>query len=147
MNKKVEMGKQYKSSAPDGLFHGVAFRRVLGIDCTGNYPVAIEIENGEVLKFTEDGYFSVSKGNSVWDLIEVSPYADFKTDDRVMVSDDRAKWSKRYFYKEIDGAAWCFDNGVTSWTWTHQYYGASKWKYCRRPTEEELKEKRDESVL
>jgi len=138
MKNKVEMGKQYKSSSPDGLFYGRAFRRVLAVDCAGDYPVAIELADGRVEQFTEYGHYFLGNTGHQLDLIEVSPYADFKTDDKVMVSDDCVKWYKRYFGKEIDGVAYCFGEGRTSWIGDISLY---PWKYYRRPTEEELKER------
>ena len=139
MKNKVEIGKQYKSSAPDGLFAGTAFKRVLAVDCAGSYPVAIELADGRIDKFTEDGYFSISKGNSAWNLIEVTPCADFKKDEQVMVSEDGVRWSPRHFDKEVEGVAYCFSDGRTFWT--NRGYSSYPWNYCRRPTEEELKER------
>jgi len=143
MKNKVEMGKQYKSSEPAGLFDGIAFRRVLAVDCIGKYPVAIEFENGEILRYTEDGYWRVDNLNNSYNLIEVTPYDDFKTDDKVMVSMSGTDWYKRHFDKEVYGMACCFNEGRTSWT----QGGSCLWSFCRRPTEEELKEIRNEQVL
>jgi len=136
MKNKVEMGKQYKSSAPNGLFGGAAFRRVLAVDCAGDYPAAIELGDGRIINFTENGYFLDVKSDHQYNLIEVSPYADFKTDDKVMVSNDGIRWHPRHFDEEMYEVAWCFNEGGTSWT----REGSCLWNYCRRPTEEELKE-------
>jgi len=152
MKNKVEMGKQYKSSTPgglfngaDGLFNGAAFRRVLAIDCAGDCPVAIELEDGSILTFTEDGYYFADRRQDYYDLIEVSPYADFKTDERVMISNDGVYWHRRHFDKEMDGVAYCFEYGRTSWTIgdreSYDDCESYPWNFCRRPTEEELKEK------
>jgi len=138
MKTKVEIGKQYKSIAPDGLFNGAAFRRVLAIDCAGDSPVVIELENGSILTFTEDGYYFADRRQDYYDLIEVSPYADFKTDERVMISIDGVYWHRRHFDKEMDGVAYCFEYGRTSWTIDD--CESYPWDFCRRPTEEELKE-------
>jgi len=137
MNKKVEMGKQYKSSTPGGLFYGRAFRRVLAVDCVGILPVAIELDDGEVYKFTEYGYRLADNINNPYNLIEVTPYADFKKDEQVMVSMSGTDWYKRHFDKEVYGMACCFNEGRTSWT----QGGSCLWSFCRRPTEEELKER------
>ena len=144
MNKKVEMGKQYKSSTPGGLFYGRAFRRVLAVDCVGILPVAIELDDGEVYKFTEYGYRLADNINNPYNLIEVTPYADFKKDEQVMVSENGVDWHPRHFDKEVDGVAYCFDNGRTSWTGDISLY---PWNYYRRPTEEELKENEMERLI
>jgi len=104
MNKKVEMGKQYKSSTPDGLFDGVAFKRVLAVDCVSAYPVAVELEDGVILRFTEDGYYYSDRMSYCHNLIEVSPYADFKTDSTWLAEHDAEVRRKvlEEAYKEVD---------------------------------------------
>lgn len=71
-----------------------------------------------------------------FDLIEVSPYEDFKKDDKVMVSEDGIIWYKRYFSHATVKGAYVFDNGNTSWTEPNG--DTTNWPYCRKPTQEEL---------
>jgi len=69
-------------------------------------------------------------------LIEVSPYADFKIDDPVMVR-NAVEWVKRHFAGVTDmGAPKVWDAGFTSWTSEEQ--PNAFWNQCRRPTAEEL---------
>ena len=90
----------------------------------------------------EQPHYAKVEADRIWiranNLIEATPYADFKTDERVMVSSDGVRWRPRYFDKEVDGVAYCFERGRTSWT--IEGYPSEPWNYCRRPTEEELKE-------
>ncbi len=116
---KIEMGKQYKSSAPDGLFAGSKFRRIIAIDCNGLYPVLVELDNGYLHKFTADGQCFFNEQSS-YDLIEITPYSDFKRGDPIMVSNDGIKWIHRHFSQT---------NGYLGYT------------FCRHPTPEELAER------
>lgn len=69
------------------------------------------------------------------DLIEVSPYEDFKKDDKVMVSHNGEIWYKRYFsHVNVEGIPYCFADGKSSWNSEH----AGGWNYCRKPTQEEI---------
>ena len=69
------------------------------------------------------------------DLIEVSPYDDFKIDDPVMVSLNGVYWERGYFAGvNTKGMPTAFDSGSTSWS----AFAACNWIYCRRPTQEEL---------
>ena len=141
---KIEMGKQYKSSAPDGLFKAagkrVEFDRILTIDAKLPYPVWMQLKDGTVMSLTGNGYFFAST-DGIPDLlpalIEVTPYSDFNRGEPVMVSDD-TRWIHRHFSHELNGQAFCFSNGESPWTTTNS---PVSYKFCRRPTPEELAER------
>ncbi len=113
------------------------------------YPVLGIYKNPEswLVVFEGDGLirpaiFSLSgSANSIssdetYDLIERQPYEDFKRDDPVMVRNDpNGKWMPRYFNDVVDGVARCFELGSTSWS--NDMYSTA-WKFCRRPTKEEM---------
>ena len=90
-----------------------------------------------VITLTSDGRWG--NYDHQCDLIELSPYDDFKVDDKVMVSRDGEVWFKRYFAGvDKDGKPTAFCDGATSWVKTKA--SPIRWKYCRRPTPEELME-------
>lgn len=71
-----------------------------------------------------DGYKDCGLG-----LIEFTPYADFKVDDKVLVTNkDAAMWKKGHFMGVVDGKAVIFDDGKTSYTSATQ--GRFKWDKC-----------------
>ena len=62
-------------------------------------------------------------------LVEVCPYADFKIDDKVLVTNNGASmWRKGHFMDVVDGKAVIFDEGKTSYTSATQ--GRFKWDKC-----------------
>ncbi len=72
------------------------------------------------------------------DLIEVTPYDDFKEDDLCVVWNGKDKKVFRYFHKiNSRGKAVCFCFGQTSF----HTYDVTPWEFCRKPTEEEIKTK------
>lgn len=70
------------------------------------------------------------------DLVEVSPYEDFKIDEPVMVSDTENGVCFKSYFAGVNskGTPMTWEHGATSWTTNAQ----STWNYCRRPTPEEL---------
>lgn len=125
---KIEMGKQYKTRGGYPV-------QILCVDGPHeDYPVVAILDNA-VLAFTIDGHYS-SGTPSARDLIEISPYEDFKIDDKVMVRDCVGDdWEKRYFAGvTCDGCASAYDSGYTSWT----SKVVIEWRFCRKPTAEEL---------
>lgn len=139
---KIEMGKQYKSSAPNGLFEfkdeRAAFDRVLTVDAAEPYSVYIQLNNKAVICFTSDGYY-IDGQRHIYDLIEVTPYSDFKRNEPVMVRDGDV-WRRRHFSHEKDGIAHCYFSGQSQWTQDSDIEVLA-WKHCRRPTPEELAER------
>lgn len=75
---------------------------------------------------------------SPFDLIEVTPYDDFKEDDLCVVWKD-GEYLKdfRYFSHVENGKATCFTCGHTSYTTKT----TSIWPNCRKATDEEIKTK------
>ena len=136
---KVEMSKQYRSSAEDGLFDGIAFSKVHLIDLPGKYPVVISLKNETILSFTSDGFYWSDKRECSYNLREVEPFGEFKLDDKVMVRNYKeGVWYKRYYLGSENGKTLCFAHGSTSWSKTDDDF-MSGWNFCRRPTEAELK--------
>ena len=75
-----------------------------------------------------------------FDLIEVTPYDDFKEDDLCVIwSEDKEIKEFRYFACAIGNLAYFFADGKTSFTATPQQKIC--WPNCRKATEEEIKTK------
>jgi hypothetical protein len=107
--------------------------RIYAIDGGGDYPI-----HGAV-KYEGDQYWSPRKwkdsGKECWadssDLIEVSPYEDFKIDDKVLVWDEGGLKHRRYFAGvSISGKPMAFVDGNTSWS--TKYEVPYDWDYCER---------------
>jgi len=132
---KIEKGKKYR-------LRGYPESEVVILDTEldSPYPVAAKLRTcpadpWELSTYTEGGSYSV-RGVRDIGLIEVSPYADFKVDEPVMVSDGDLPYRRRYFAGiGPDGIPRAWDGGATSWTTDVSI----AWNYCRRPTPEELK--------
>ena len=131
----IEMGKKYTT------FTGLPVR-VLATDIKDTYSVvaavlvSCDVEN--VFMYTNTGKFLQGDTADILDLIEVTPYDDFKEDDLCVVWDDGSKIEKfRYFSHEKNSIAWCFNTGGTSYTRT----STTDWTNCRKATEEEIKTK------
>lgn len=130
-DKTISLDKKYKTRCGYPV-------RVLCIDRKDTvWPVVAmyQKENCEGVSFHKinDG---TSWNGQDFDLVEVSPYEDFKKDDKVMVSRDGTKWIKRYFSHEENGVPYIFNNGNTSWSSRY----SKAWEFCRKPTQEELGE-------
>ena len=81
----------------------------------------------------------VEDEESPLDLIEVTPYDDFKEDDLCVVwTDDNEVKAFRYFALVKGNLPYVFDNGKTSFT-TSPY--PVNWPNCRKATEEEIRTK------
>ena len=137
---KIEMGKQYRTR--DG--------RKVRVLCTDRkhsfYPVIalMPSKDGDFDQYgtyTSEGLFSDSDQESGYDLIEVSPYDDFKIDEPVMVRDYPAdKWKRSHFAGVSDsGCPRTFAMGRSSWS-SGCDPSYTLWNECRRPTKEELGE-------
>jgi hypothetical protein len=105
----------------------------------GLYPIhgAIEFKLNEWI-LVRHSWELRSDSLSELDLIEVSPYDDFKIDDPVMVriNSNSTRWERRYFAGvSTDGLPMAFNEGATSWSAQDR---STIWCECRRPTPEEL---------
>lgn len=131
----ISMNKKYRTRDGRAV-------RVLCLDRVGTQPVVALIKNWDnaesVHVFNTDGRFipDALKQDNL-DLIEIGPYEDFKIDEPVMVRDTTDDyWQPRYFAGvDAKGRPTAWDYGGTSWSSAHR----CEWKFCRRPTEEELK--------
>jgi len=104
-----------------------------------DYPLVTLVEDeGEeaIVTYTADGFYCASKVDHPMNLNEVGEWSDFKIDEPVMVRDDLdLGWMRRYFAGvSKDGFPMTYPGGRTSWTIADKII----WKYCRRPTKEEL---------
>lgn len=131
----ISMDKKYKTRS------GLPVR-ILCLDMNNpDYPVVgvIRRQSGvEVAAiFTPEGRFTVLNGENECDLIEVSPYEDFKIDEPVMVrSSDEGRWCRRHFAGvDPEGRPMAWDSGTTSFSNARPPLA---WHECRRPTPEEL---------
>lgn len=131
--KPIEMGKKYRTR--DGREV-----RVLCIDRNNGVFSVVALVGGReyVEAFTKFGEYWGDGHASNNDLVEVSPFEDFKIDDPVMVRFCDGGWYRRYFAGvSEDGEALAWDNGGTSWS-SDKVYDKSAWPQCRKPTAEEL---------
>ena len=85
----------------------------------------------EIATYTADGHYYQNKQYSGYDLIEDSPYKDFKIDDKVFVWEDNSYKRKRYFagVSEKTGKVLCYDGGSTSWS---NPTNVTEWTYCEK---------------
>lgn len=131
-SKLITLDKKYKTRCGYPV-------RVLCVDRNDpTYPVVVLVgyPGGDLVDcYCKTGVLNEGEVHDL-DLIEVSPYEDFKKDDKVMVSSDGQQWYKRYFAYELEGIAYCWNDSMGSWT-------ADKvvsWSFCRKPAQEELGE-------
>lgn len=131
----IEMSKKYRTRDGRPV-------RVLCVDRKSEQPVAalVMIENDLecIAAFDADGkYVHCGTIPHEFDLIEVSPYEDYRIDEPVMVRNHPSDaWRPRYFAGvNAEGFARAWNEGGTSWS-TQM---ANTWKFCRRPTEGEVK--------
>lgn len=122
----IEMGKKYRTKS------GVSVR-ILCVDrkCA-EYPVVVEMENGVIMTYPLSG----RSNQTMFSLVEVKPYEEFRIDEPVMVSDSGITWIPRYFAGvRADGRPCTFNEGQTSWTSNGE---VTSWNLARKPTSEEL---------
>ena len=132
----IEMDKKYKTRS------GLPVR-ILCNDYKNNvYTVIAAVYDKETgcestISVTNTGSYIEEEENPL-DLIEVTPYDDFKEDDLCVVwkGDNHLK-DFRYFSHVENGKATCFTCGYTSYTTKH----TAIWPNCRKATEEEIKTK------
>lgn len=111
------------------------------VDAPGGYPVHGRIEGVSLpqhwgIDGSRDPH--TSRPNPL-DLLEVSPYEDFKIDDPVMAGSGTGAWTRGYFAgMGRNGFPMTFSCGATSWTGSKS---TTCWHQVRRPTEEELRGK------
>lgn len=131
----IEMGKKYKTRSGWPA-------RILCNDLKNSiYTVIAAVYDKELgcestISVSSTGAF-IEDEESTLDLIEVTPYDDFKVDDLCVVWEVENSKEFRYFSHEKENLAQCFASGGTSYTKTTTI----SWTNCRKATEEEIKTK------
>lgn len=131
----IEMGKKYKTRS------GLPVRILCNDFKNGTYTVIAAVYDQETgcestISVSSTGSYIEEEENPL-DLIEVTPYDDFKEDDLCVVWEITESKEFRYFSHEKSNIAWCFSSGGTSYTRT----ATTSWTNCRKATEEEIKTK------
>ena len=132
----IEMGKKYKTRS------GLPVRILCNDFKSDTYTVIAAVYDQKtgcesVISVSSTGSYIEDEENPL-DLIEVTPYDDFKEDDLCVVWNGKDKKVFRYFHKiNSRGKAVCFCFGQTSF----HTYDVTPWEFCRKPTEEEIKTK------
>jgi hypothetical protein len=120
----IEAGKKYR-------LRGVPVV-ILCTDVPGRYPIRGYKLDSEYGSFKATHFGRTPAGAQ---LVEVSPYEDFKDGEPVMVKRESSFWARGNFSgvnshgrptTYVKGTAWA-SRGLREW-----------WDECRRPTEEEL---------
>lgn len=123
VNMTISMDKKYTRDGEPFI--------VLTVTKPGNWPVLGYTPNGSTYSFSSDGI------GVLVSLVEVSPYADFVIDEKVMVRNHQTHcWQPAHFAGVDSGLALGWSSGATKWTSD----SASLWQQCRRPTADELAE-------
>ena len=109
---------------------------VLTVTKPGAFSVVGYTADGSLYRFTCDGNVKYSTTG----LVEVSPYADFVIDEKVMVrNSDSENWTRRLFSGMDKNTGLALASRYTKWI--REATGCSPgWNQCRRPTAEELSE-------
>ena len=130
----IEMSKKYKTRS------GLPVRILCNDFKNDGYTVIAAVYNPEAgyestISVTNTGSY-IEDEESPLDLIEATPYDDFKEDDLCVVwKNDKQPKGFRYFSHVENGKATCFTWGHTSYTTNN----TSIWPNCRKATEEEIK--------
>ncbi len=131
----IEMGKKYKTRS------GLPVRILCNDFKNDTYTVIAAVYDQETnlestISVSSTGSYIEDEENSL-DLIEVTPYDDFKEDDLCVVWKEKNNKFFRYFSHAENGTAKCFALGCTSYTTVN----TAIWSNCRKATEEEIKTK------
>ena len=132
----IEMDKKYKTRS------GLPVRILCNDFKNETYTVIAAVYDKNtgcesVISVSSTGSYIEEEENPL-DLIEVTPYDDFKEDDLCVVWNDNNHLKDfRYFSHVENGDAACFTCGYTSYTTKN----TSIWPNCRKATEEEIRTK------
>lgn len=131
----IEMDKKYKTRS------GLPVRILCNDLKYEGYTVIAAVYNPEAgyestMSVTNTGSYIEGEENPL-DLIEATPYDDFKEDDLCVVWENTEPKEFRYFSHEKSSIAWCFSIGGTSYTTA----ATTSWTNCRKATKEEIKTK------
>ncbi len=133
----IEMGKKYKTRS------GLPVRILCNDFKNNTYTVIAAVYDQETnlestISVSSTGSYIEDEENPL-DLIEVTPYDDFKEDDLCVVWTNNKKIKEfRYFAYTKNNIAFFFNDGKTSFTTTSNVV---EWPNCRKATEEEIKTK------
>ena len=134
----IEMDKKYKTRS------GLPVRILCNDLKYDRYIVIAAVYNPEAgyestMSITNTGSYIEGEENPL-DLIEVTPYDNFKEDDLCVVWDDgKEREEFRYFAYAKGNRAYFFADGKTSFTATPPQKVC--WPNCRKATDEEIKTK------
>ena len=134
----IEMNKKYKTRS------GLPVRILCNDLKYDTYTVIAAVYDQKTgyentINVSSTGAYIEGEGSPL-DLIEVTPYDDFKEDDLCVIwSDDKEIEEFRYFAYAKDNLAYFFADGKTSFTATPQQKVC--WPNCRKATEEEIRTK------
>ena len=134
----IEMGKKYKTRS------GLPVRILCNDLKYDRYTVIAAVYDQETgyentINVSSTGSYIEDEENPL-DLIEVTPYDDFKEDDLCVIwPDDKDTEEFRYFAYAKGNLAYFFADGKTSFTATPPQKVC--WPNCRKATEEEIKTK------
>lgn len=125
---KISMDKKYRTRDGRDV-------RVLCTDFTNHEQVValvagVNSSRENLMTFDAYGKYASFEVETPFDLIEVTPYEDFKIDDKVLVRRyESAKWTKRYFAGvDENGNPMTYGDGATSWS----QHGTVSWKFCKK---------------
>lgn len=135
----LELGKEYRltSGAKVKIVSLSSSYTYMG----NNYPCI-----GELDRCCSPLHF-LPNGIGVGHILEEIPlYEDFKMDEPVLVRDSEDDSWRHRFFKRVDknGRAITWVNGTSSWFYRpasvieNGEMSETDWKFCRRPTQEEL---------
>ena len=132
----IEMGKKYKTRS------GLPVRILCNDFKSDTYTVIAAVYDQETnlestISVSSTGSY-IEDEESALDLIEVTPYDDFKEDDLCVVWNEEMTKIFRYFALVKGNLPYVFDDGKTSFT-ASPY--PVNWPNCRKATEEEIKTK------
>ena len=134
----IEMDKKYKTRS------GLPVRILCNDFKNDTYTVIAAVPdqaNGcdYLISVSSTGAY-IEDEESPLDLIEATPYDDFKEDDLCVIwSDDKEIEEFRYFAYAKDNLAYFFADGKTSFTATPPQKVC--WPNCRKATKEEIRTK------
>lgn len=132
----IKMGKKYKTR------NGLPVRILCNDFKNDTYTVVAAVltnHDVEIISFYTDTGEYIPNSIRPDDLIEVTPYDNFKEDDLCVVwTNDKQIKEFRYFALVKGNLPYVFDNGKTSFT-ASPY--PVEWPNCRKATEEEIRTK------
>lgn len=95
------------------------------------YPViSLTPEGGAIFHKVNGEYEDIESSR---DLIEISKYADFKDNEEVVCWNWNESKVKRHFAYEKDGNAFCYADGKSTWTASHNE--TTSWDMCVKASE------------